>query len=181
MYVSKQLKEKNLAEYLIYMWQVEDLIRANNWAIEELEKNVISKYPEENREELREWYQNLIDMMLAEGVKEKGHLQINKNVILNLSEVNQLLLSSPKSPFYSASYFKALPLIVEVRQKGGHKDVGEVETAFETLYGILMLKLKGEELSEDTQKAMEIISSWLSMLVNYYNKPDIKEELYKID
>ena len=29
MFVSKQLKEKNIAEYLIYMWQIEDLIRAN--------------------------------------------------------------------------------------------------------------------------------------------------------
>ena len=29
MFISKQLKENNIAEYLIYMWQVEDMIRAN--------------------------------------------------------------------------------------------------------------------------------------------------------
>ena len=27
--IAQQLKEKNIAEYLIYMWQEEDLIRAN--------------------------------------------------------------------------------------------------------------------------------------------------------
>ena len=29
MFIAKQLKEKNIAEYLLYMWQVEDLLRAN--------------------------------------------------------------------------------------------------------------------------------------------------------
>ena len=27
--IAQQLKERNIAEYLIYMWQIEDLIRAN--------------------------------------------------------------------------------------------------------------------------------------------------------
>lgn len=34
MYISKQLKQKNIAEYLLYMWQVEDMIRANNFDME---------------------------------------------------------------------------------------------------------------------------------------------------
>lgn len=38
MFVSKQLKEKNIAEYLIYMWQIEDLIRANGCDIEKNKK-----------------------------------------------------------------------------------------------------------------------------------------------
>ena len=28
--IAQQLKERNIAEYLIYMWQEEDLIRANH-------------------------------------------------------------------------------------------------------------------------------------------------------
>ena len=28
MFVQKELREKNIAEYLLYMWQVEDMIRA---------------------------------------------------------------------------------------------------------------------------------------------------------
>ena len=34
--IAQQLKEKNIAEYLIYMWQEEDLIRANHCEPEEL-------------------------------------------------------------------------------------------------------------------------------------------------
>ena len=31
MYISQQLKKKNIAEYLLYMWQVEDMLRASNF------------------------------------------------------------------------------------------------------------------------------------------------------
>ena len=47
--IAQQLKEKNIAEYLIYMWQEEDLIRANHCEPEEMEANVITRYPEEQR------------------------------------------------------------------------------------------------------------------------------------
>ncbi len=90
--IAQQLKERNIAEYLIYMWQEEDLIRANHCEPEELETNVIVRYPEDQRAAMREWYGNLITMMSEEGVREKGHLQINKNVILNLTECIMLYL-----------------------------------------------------------------------------------------
>ena len=49
MKISQQLKEKNIAEYLIYMWQVEDLIRANKCDIDFIRNNIISRYPAEER------------------------------------------------------------------------------------------------------------------------------------
>ena len=177
--IAQQLKERNIAEYLIYMWQEEDLIRANHCEPEELETNVIVRYPEDQRAAMREWYGNLITMMSEEGVREKGHLQINKNVILNLTELHNALSSSPKFPFYSAAYFKALPFIVELRTKNGKKEEPELETCFEALYGVLLLRLQKKPISEGTAKAIEAISSFLSMLANYYDK-DRKGEL-KLD
>lgn len=177
--IAKQLKDKNIAEYLIYMWQEEDLIRANHSDVEELEKNVIARYPKELQNEMREWYGNLVTMMAEEGVREQGHLQINKNVIINLTELHNLLSSSPKFPFYNAAYFKALPFIVELRSKNGRKDESELETCFEALYGVLLLRLQQKPVSEGTAKAITAISSFLSMLANYYDK-DKKGEL-KLD
>ena len=118
-------------------------------------------------------------MMSEEGVREKGHLQINKNIIINLTELHNLLSSSPKFPFYSAAYFKALPFIVELRNKGGKKEEPELETCFEALYGVFLLRLQKKTISEGTLKAIEAISSFLSMLANYYDK-DRKGEL-KLD
>ena len=66
MKIAQQLKEKNIAEYLIYMWQVEDLLRANGCDIDRIRQNIILRYPEEERPALEEWYGNLADMMRPE-------------------------------------------------------------------------------------------------------------------
>jgi hypothetical protein len=136
----------------------------------------VARYPEEERAEVREWYDNLTAMMVNEGVKERGHLQINTNVIIQLTDLHNALLSSPKFPFYNAAYFKALPFIVELRAKNGKKDEPELETCFEALYGIMLLRLQKREISADTLKAVEAISSLLSLLANYFDK-DKKGEL----
>lgn len=75
MYISQQLKQQNIAEYLLYMWQVEDLIRANGFDIERIKKNIVEPYPslsEEQKKTLIQWYADLINMMHDEGVMEKG-------------------------------------------------------------------------------------------------------------
>ncbi len=178
MFISKQLKENNIAEYLIYMWQVEDMIRANGCDIEKIKKNIVEAYPltEEQKVELTQWYIDLIEMMRRENVMEKGHLQINKNIITWLTDLHLQLLRSSKFPYYSAAYYKALPYIVELRAKGANKEEPELETCFEALYGILLLKLQKKEISEETKKAQQAISSLLAMLSNYYIE-DKKGEL----
>ena len=92
-------------------------------------------------------------MMRRENVMEKGHLQINKNIITWLTDLHLQLLRSSKFPYYSAAYYKALPYIVELRAKGANKEEPELETCFEALYGILLLKLQKKEISEETKKA----------------------------
>lgn len=168
MKIAQALKEKNIAEYLLYMWQVEDLIRANDCDPDKLKANVIVQFPAEDRPALEEWYGNLVEMMRAEGVKERGHLQINRNVLQELTELHARLLASTRYPFYNAAYFKALPFIVELRQKNGHKDEPELETCFEALYGVLLLRLQKKEITPATETALKAISSFLSMLANYY-------------
>ena len=159
MFVSRQLKEKNIAEYLIYMWQIEDLIRANGCDMEKIKSTIIAPYPltEEQKAELTQW-------------------QINKNIITWLTDLHLQLLRSPKFPYYNSAYYKVLPYIVELRAKGADKEEPELETCFEALYGILLLKLQKKEISEETRKAQEAISTLLAMLSNYYIE-DKKGEL----
>ena len=59
-----------------------------------------------------------------------------------MTDLHLRLLASPKFPYYSAAYYKALPFIVELRSKGADKDVPELETCFDAMYGVLMLKLQ---------------------------------------
>ena len=86
-----------------------------------------------------------------------------------LVDLHQQLLRSPKHPFYSAAYYKALPYIVELRAKSG-KESGEVETCFNCLYGVMMLRLQKREVGEDTQQAVAAISHLLALLADAYKK-----------
>lgn len=174
-------KRENIAEYLLYMWQIEDLIRANQLDIDKIQANIIDKYTDlddAKRKEMREWYESLIDMMRREGVVNSGHLQLNKNVIIALDDLNRRLLADSKFASYSAQFYHTLPIIVELRAKAGENKVGEIETCFNALYGILMLRLKGQEISEETMQATAQISKFLALLSHYY-KLDYNNELFK--
>ena len=125
MFIAQELRKTNIAEYLLYMWQVEDTIRAFGCSLSRIRKEYIDRfdYTEEQKEEEADWFGNLIRMMNQEGCREQGHLQINKVVMQQLQELNAQLLSSSKFPFYNAEYYKVLPYIVELRNRERGGDV----------------------------------------------------------
>lgn len=177
MYIAQELRKKNIAEYLLYMWQIEDLIRAYGCSLARINKEYISKfeYTDDQKEEMIDWYGNLIRMMNLEGKRESGHLQINVIIIQELNELHNNLLQSTKFPFYNAEYYKVLPFIVELRNKGD-KDINEIETCMNAIYGTMMLRLQNKTISPDTEHAIKEISTFIGMLNDYYIK-DKKEGL----
>ena len=172
-------KRENIAEYLLYMWQIEDLIRAYRLDIDSIQTGIIDRYTslsDAERAEMRGWYESLIDMMRRENVTEAGHLQLNRNVLGELQELHGRLLKNPKFAPYAAEYYNTLPFIVEIRAKAGENRKNELESCFDALYGILMLRLQGKEISEETTLAAKQISRFLGMLAGYYKK-DYNNEL----
>lgn len=168
MRVAEELRRTNIAEYLLYMWQVEDLLRANRCDMDRVRQNILPAFAEADRGAEDKWLSELCDMMLTEGVAERGHLQINKNILTELTDLHLSLLASPKFPFYSAAYYNALPFIVELRGKEGSDVLPEIETCFNALYGELMLKLQKKPIGEETQRALRSISKPVAMLAQYY-------------
>ena len=174
MIIARQKRKENIAEYLLYMWQVEDLIRANKFDMDSINRTVIAHYdqPEEVKKEIAQWYEELIEMMRSEGVMEKGHIQLNKNVIITLTDLHLRLLKSPKEMVYSAAYYKTLPYIVQLRAKSGGEDLPELETCFAAVYGYM----QGKEVSAETLEGIKQISSFLALLAEKYRE-DMKGEL----
>ena len=172
MYIADELRKKNIAEYLLYMWQVEDTIRAFGCQLSRIRREYISQfdYTDEQMEEETDWYGNLIRMMNEEGCREKGHLTINKVTLWNLEELHRKLLDSTNFPFYNSAYYKVLPFIVELRNRGVDKSEDEIETCFNALYGLMMLRLQKKEVSPQTQNAVKEISTFIGMLNDYYLK-----------
>ena len=180
MFVAQELRKKNIAEYLLYMWQIEDTIRAFDCSLRRIRDEWISRfdYTDDQKEEEIDWYGNLIRMIREEGLTQGGHIQINKIVVQQLDELHAQLLQSPKFPFYSSEYYKVLPFIVELRNKGS-KDFSEVETCLNAVYGVTLLRLQNKEISASTSNAVKEISTFLGMLSDYYKKD--KEEGLKFE
>ena len=181
MFVAQELRKNNIAEYLLYMWQVEDTIRAFGCSLARIRREYIDRfdYTDEQKEEEADWFGNLIRMMNQEGCREQGHLQINKVVMQQLQELHSQLLASPKFPFYNSEYYKVLPFIVELRNRGADKDENEVETCFNSLYGVMMLRLQKKEITPSTEHAIKEITTFIGMLSDYYKKD--KEEGLKFE
>ncbi len=171
MYIAREIRKTSIAEYLLYMWQIEDIIRAYGCSLSRLRAEYIDKfdYTDEQKEEETDWFGSLIRMMNEEGCREKGHLQINKIILQDMADLHNQLLESPKFPFYNAEYYKVLPFIVELRNKGD-RDVNEIETCLDALYGIMLLKLQQKEISPETDHAVKEISTFIGMLSDYYVK-----------
>ena len=165
-------KRENIAEYLLYMWQIEDLIRAYSLDIDKIQQSVINTVYQSAEEikNSRDWYEGLIIMMKSEGVQEKGHLQINKNIIIDLTDVHLRLLKNPKESEYIGVYYNTLPYIVELRSKSDDKDIPELETCFTALYGYMLLKIQKKEISKETQAAITQITSLLRLLSKKYKE-----------
>lgn len=178
MLIAQKKRKENISEYLLYMWQVEDLIRANHFNPEEIRRNVVDRYdqPAEVKEQIAQWYEEIADMMRQEGVMEHGHIQLNKNVIIALTDLHLRLLKSPKEMIYGSMYYKTLPYIVQLRAKSGGEEMPELETCFTAIYGYLMLKMQGKEVSAETLEAIKQISAFLALLAEKY-KDDMDGKL----
>ena len=179
MLISQQKRKENIAEYLLYMWQIEDLIRSFDCNIDAIEQKVISQFPAEQQADERQWFEGLITMMELEGKKKSGHLQVNTNILLLLAELHQQLLGSDKFPEYGAEFYRTLPFIVELRAKSGNK-TGELETCFNALYGMLMMRLQGKDITPATANAVAQISRFVALLAHYFKLED-EDRLFNSD
>lgn len=181
MIIASRKRKENIAEYILYMWQVEDIIRANGLDIDRIKKNVIDRFEgltDDQRREMTEWYESLIDMMRNEGVTEHGHLQMNRNVLNDLVRLHQALLKDPRFADYTAEFYRALPFIVELRSKAGENRAGEIETCFNALYGMLIMRLASKEITSETKKAIDCISRFIAVLARDYHL-DEADKLFK--
>lgn len=178
MFIAEQKKRDNIAEYLLYMWQLEDILRAYEFDIERIQQALIdpTSHSDEKKNEARQWYMSLIEQMQSEGIEKEGHLVANSQLLKELSLFHAQLLKNPKELEYVQTYFKTLPFIQELRGKSKSQDLPEIEICFTALYGYLLLKLQKREISPDTASAISQISNLLRSLSEKYNLQANKEE-----
>ena len=157
MLVAQEIRKTNIAEYILYMWQVEDLLRACLFDAGLIESKLVSRFKvdEKTALEIATWYNNLSLMMEKEHIREKGHLQVIANLVNDLNEFHLKLIETQKDERYLQLYHMNQSAISELIQKSGGSVQNEVEACLNALYGVLMLKLKEVEISPLTQHTVD--------------------------
>ncbi len=172
MLIAAEKKKTNIAEYILYMWQIEDIIRSHHFDLAQITDSVISKFnaSQEVQYDMKLWYQNLIEQMMKEGISDKGHLSSTMKYMEELNNLHNSLLTTMQDAKYQESYLAAKDNLNSFMLKSGGESMNEIHTSLIGLYGFLLLKLKGVEISSETKDAMASFSTLLAILVDRYNK-----------
>ncbi len=178
MLIAREKKKSNIAEYILYMWQVEDMLRALGFDMQRVKETVIDRFgaEEATAKEMYDWYDNLAEMMRKEKVEVKGHLQILKNNVDELTELHYFLLQKANDVRYRQLVTMAAGNLIDFRSKAGAgNEVSDVELALNALYGQLMLRLQKKEMHPQTLQAMESFSKMIGYLAAWYHKNETEE------
>jgi len=142
-------KRDNIAEYILYLWQMEDYLRA---------------FPQhaDATPELHE----LNEMMHREGITESGHLALAKNALGELEELHAQILD--EDAMYRAAIMRLQPSLNLLKAKTDRPTMSDLEACFILLYQIMMLKLQKKEISPETASVQQQATQVLTFLSKTY-------------
>ncbi len=174
MLIARQKRKENIAEYILYMWQIEDTIRACKFDMDLIEQRIISQFAESEKvkQEMRDWYANLIVMMHEENIKKAGHLQMLVALIDDMNRLHKKLLKDKNDPKYIEQYSWASPNILEIEKKLGREPIHEIDTCLTALYALLLMRLKKKDVTRETLEAMQTFSNLLAILSKQYKNAE---------
>jgi hypothetical protein len=172
MIVAKEKRKNNIAEYILYMWHIEDLIRACKMEFTIVSENLISGYKSDDttKREISEWYQDIIHAMIEDKITVTGHLRFINKLIDDLNILHLQLLQDKSNINYQKYYEAAKPNIDLFKSRSNFQSGNEVEICLNALYTLLLLKLSKKEISPETLESMNSFSSLLSILSVYFKK-----------
>ena len=143
-------KKDNIAEYILYLWQMEDYLRA---------------FPAQAdaTTELHE----LNEMMHREGIMESGHLQLAQNALLELEELHTRL--SQEDAIYRATVIRLTPSLNLLKAKTDRPTMSDIEACLLLLYQIMLLRLQKREITPETSSVQQQATRLLQLLSKIYH------------
>lgn len=142
-------KKENIAEYILYLWQMEDYLRA---------------FPAQAdaTAELHE----LNEMMHREGIVEGGHLQLAQNALSELEELHSRLLQ--EDAIYRAAIIRLTPSLNLLKAKTDKPTMSDIEACLLLLYQIMLLRLQKREITPETTNVQQQATRLLQFLSKIY-------------
>ena len=149
-------KKDNIAEYILYLWQLEDYLRA---------------FPQQAdaTTELHDFN----EMMHREGIVESGHLQLALNALSELEDLHATLLN--EDAMYRAAIIRLQPSLNLLKAKTDRPTMSDIEACLTLLYQIMMLRLQKKEISAETASVQQQATALLQFLSRAYYNSDTKD------
>lgn len=172
MLIAQQKQSENIAEYILYMYQIEDIVRAFNFDLANIIEQVVRpQLPDDSYlNEYKKWYARIITDLSVNGKEKIGHTNDLTEIMVELSYLHQTLLNLQKEVKYKTLYEASKPYLDEFKQKSNLKDKNDVELAFAAMYMKLLLKLQKKEISAESEEAFDSMRIMIAYLARYYQK-----------
>lgn len=168
----EEKKRNNIAGYIISMWHIEDLMRANLFDPDKVEEQLIRPMEADAsaKEEVRSWYSGIIERMKREGIEHSGHLSEVEEVLHDLEYLHNTLVDVLKDEEYHGLYSEARPGITALQKQADDSADGPVTTCFTAIYGVMLLRAQGREISPGTLEAEGHMRNLLESLSAHYKQ-----------
>ena len=169
--VAENKKKHNIAEYIIYLYQMEDLIRSYDFNLDDIRQYVISHYPitDEEKTEVTRWFDSLIAQMKTEGIEDKGHLAAVQHEVDVLANIHWEILKTDRD--YFEIYRQAKPHVLDFISAADGQDLGhEIQICLNGIYGLLLCRLTGKKVPVELQESAKAFGAVLGYLSVVYKE-----------
>ncbi|EIM75686.1 hypothetical protein A3SI_12584 [Nitritalea halalkaliphila LW7] len=163
--VAARKREEHIGEYLLYMYQMEDLIRAFDGDLGLIETHVVAHYPipEAEKKACLDWFAGLAAQLQAEGCMQQGHLSTTQALVDELAHLHWELVKS--DPHYREAYSPCRPHVLYFMLEAGEQaPAHEVQLFLNVLYGLLLAKLHGRAIPKEVEAAAPHFGNMLRLL-----------------
>ena len=147
MYIAQSKRKENIAEYILYLWQLEDLLRALQFSPEAVYSQLVQKQERLNEQQKQQalvWYMELAGLLREEGKEQSGHLEHTMHLIADLDNLHRQLLTLPAGENYRRLYGAVAPELPGLKSKLGKPGMSDVELFFRALYAVMLYRIKGD-------------------------------------
>lgn len=182
MLIALQKRKENIAEYILYLWQLEDLLRAMQLSPEAIYATLVAKISdvdEQQKENIFNWYMQIVDLLRKEGKETQGHLEHTLHLIGDLHNLHLQLMKLPIGEHYRQTYARLVPALPRLRELIDNEDMSDTELCFRALYAAMLYRIRGggEKAIEDT---LAVVSPAIGELAALYGKVERGEvDLFK--
>ena len=178
MFIAKEKRKENIAEYILYLWQLEDLLRTLSLSEAKIKAMLVdpTDLSGDKKTQALYWYMGIVNLLKDEGKETGGHTNHSIHLIKDLNDVHLYLLSKKKDEKHSALYYKAKPDLELFKEKMGNTHASDIEAAFHALYSRILLRLKKEQISAETEAAFTNISGLVAYLSAKFHRYEKGEE-----